>query len=391
MHVDINKNKRTRILHAYKCYHPQKGGIPTIIQLVAEGLQTSTEHEVLCTHQKWFGATETINHVNVHRLASLGNLFSLPVTPHYPAALWKLAGQFDLLHYHFPMPWVDLAVACYLPKSLQLIVHWHSEIIRQKKLAHVLGPIIHRCLQRADRIIIADETHIDHSLWLPAYRDKCHVIPYGIDLQSWQKVSATEAEKIQQLQKKHKPFVLAVGRLVSYKGFSTLIAAMRSVDAKLIIVGEGPLEKELKQLVEKLQLTQQVYFYGNANQSELKCLYHAADLFVLPSISENEAFGMVQLEAMACGKPIVNTALHSAVPNVARHQKEALTVPPGSVESLANAMNQILNHPEMAEKFANNGRKRAEMKYSLENFLAETENLYHSMLFSKRKCSESLG
>ena len=189
-------------------------------------------------------------------------------------------------------------------------------------------------------------------------------------------MSSTETEKIRQLQQQYQPFVLAVGRLVSYKGFSTLITAMQSVDAKLIIVGEGPLKIELQQLVEKLKLTQQVYFYGNANQSELKCLYHAADLFVLPSISENEAFGMVQLEAMACGKPIVNTDLNSAVPNVARHQQEALTVPPGSVESLANAMNQLLGQPEMAQKLANNGLKRVTMKYSLENFLREVESLY---------------
>ncbi len=366
------------ILHAYKCYYPDEGGIPTIIQQIAEGLKSKSQHTVLCTHAKLRGKIETINQVNVHRLSSLGNLFSLPITPHYPLALWKLASQFHILDYHFPMPWVDLAVASYLPKSTQLIIHWHSEIIRQKKLSLALAPMIHRCLQRANRIIVADEAHIEHSLWLPAYRNKCLVIPYGIDLNQWQPLSFAEQQKVQQLQKQHKSFVLTVGRLVPYKGFSTLIAAMQSVDADLIIVGQGPLAKELQQLAVKLGIHHRVHFYGKTTHSDLKCLYHAAKLFVLPSISENEAFGMVQLEAMACEKPIINTALNSGVPKVARHQQEALTVPKGSIESLTHAIKQILVTPNLATELGINGLERVKNIYSLDNFLKNTANLYSS-------------
>lgn len=368
------------ILHAYKSYYPDEGGIPTIIQLIAEALTSSTHHQVLCTHNKLVGKTEVIHQVKVRRLASLGHLFSLPITPHYPLALWKLAHQFRILDYHFPMPWVDLAVASYLPKSTKLVIHWHSEIIAQKKLARLLAPMIHRCLQRADSIVVADKAHIDHSSWLSAYQDKCRVIPFGIDISKWQKISFSEEQKIQQLQKQYPSFVLAVGRLVPYKGFATLIDAMQFVDAALIIVGQGPLTTELQQLAAKRQLSHRVHFLGKTNHSDLKCLYHAAKLFALPSVTENEAFGMVQLEAMACGKPIINTALKSGVPHVARHQQEALTVPPYSVELLANAIKQILTTPDLAEKLAANGLQRVVNTYSLDSFLAETLKLYDSLM-----------
>lgn len=143
--------KLPRILHAYKTYYPDTGGISTIVQSIAEGLQSSNYHEVLCTHKKFSGIIDTINQINIRRLGSLGNLFSLPLSPHYPFILWKLTHQFDILDYHFPMPWVDLAVAGYLPKSLKFIVHWHSEIIRQKK-THTCIITLHSSLSETSQL-----------------------------------------------------------------------------------------------------------------------------------------------------------------------------------------------------------------------------------------------
>jgi len=370
-------NKRQKILHAYKSYHPDEGGIPTIIKLIAEGLQANYQQEVLCTQKGLLGKNDVVNSVLVKRLASFGELLSLPLTPHYPVVLWKTAVNFDIVDYHFPMPWADVAIAGYFPKKTKLIIHWHSEIIRQKRTAQILSPFIKRCLDRADKIVVADEGCITTSL--QAYKEKCVIIPFGIDVDSWQNTNETEKIQIQVFRKQYGKFILGVGRLVSYKGFSVIIKAMQYVDANLVIVGQGPLDEGLQQLASQLNVAHKVHFFGKANQLELKCLYHAAEIFALPSITENEAFGVVQLEAMACNNPIVNTSLQSGVPNVARHQKEALTVAPEDAEQLAQALNQILADANLAKKLAENAFARVNSVYTIERFLEKTAELYDSL------------
>ena len=374
------KNK-LRILHAYKFYYPFEGGIPTIIKQITQGLKLQTHQEVLTTHTKFFGRNEMIDDISVCRLGSYGELFSLPLTPHYPAVLWKQAHDFDIVDYHFPMPWVDAAVALYWPKRTKLIVHWHSKIISQTKIAHMLQPMIQRCLKRADRIVVADSDHIMQSPWLDKFKEKCVVIPHGINSDDWQNLNTYERNQISHLQKNHGRYILAVGRLVDYKGFPVLIKAMQQVmpHYKLLIVGEGCLETKLKLLVEKLKLNERVHFCGRVSHQQLKCLYHGSDLFALPSITENESFGIVQLEAMACAKPIVNTRLNSAVPLVARHEQEALTVSPNSPDELAIAINKVLSDHELGQFLGIKGRQRVQTIFSEKKFLNDTLELYNSL------------
>jgi rhamnosyl/mannosyltransferase len=374
--------KNPRILHAYKSYYPDEGGIPTVIKLITEGLQDQAYQEVLSATPGLCKKKDIVNKVQVHRMPSFGEVLSLPIAPTYPFAFWKKAGQFDIVDYHFPMPWIDVSVACYFPKQTKLVVHWHSDIVRQKRTGQLLGPAIDRCLARADKIIVANEAILPPRL--AQYRDKCAVIPFGIEVNQWQKINPIEQNRIDHYRKQYKNFILGVGRLVPYKGFATLIDAMQNVDAQLVIVGQGPLEEELKNQIQKLNLTDRVHLVGKVNNSELKSLYYAAEIFAFPSITENETFGMVQLEAMACGKAIVNTSLQSGVPAVARHQQEALTVTPGNAQELSQALTTLLTNDELRNKLAANSVARVNSEYTIERFLERMMAVYEELHTNKK-------
>lgn len=371
----IKNNKR--VLQVYKAYSPQEGGIPTIIKYLSEGLIQNSYQEVLCTKKLCSNNNNIVNGIIVNRITSFGEILSLPISPNFPLSFWKMASQFDIVDYHFPMPWVDLSVACYFPKKTKLIIHWHSDIVRQKMSMKLISPAIKKCLQRADKIIVADESYTSN--WLSPFKNKCLVVPFGIDIPFWSKTNSIEEEKIGLLRSQYRRFILAVGRLVPYKGFSVLIQAMQHVDAELIIVGRGILEFKLKELVRQLDMSHKVHFWGKASDFDSKCLYHAADIFAFSSITENEVFGIVQLEAMACKKPIINTALNTAVSNVARHQIEALTVPPNNVEALHEALNKILQDKMLYNKLSENSFKRVCSNYSMENFLLKTLKIYEDL------------
>jgi rhamnosyl/mannosyltransferase len=168
--------------------------------------------------------------------------------------------------------------------------------------------------------------------------------------------------------------VLTAGRLVYYKGFDHLVRAMAKVDATLIIVGDGPNYSELQRLASVLGVQSRIVFVGRVE--DMKAYYHAADVFVLPSVARSEAFGIVQLEAMACRTPVVNTRLATAVPGVSLDGVTGFTVPPADPDALANAINRLLSDSELRSRFADAARNRVETEFNAETMSEKLLNLY---------------
>jgi rhamnosyl/mannosyltransferase len=173
--------------------------------------------------------------------------------------------------------------------------------------------------------------------------------------------------------------IVAVGRLVYYKGFEHLVRAMIQVQAKLLIVGTGPLHDSLTALASQLGVADRVHFLGKTEHAKLVACYHAADVFVLPSIVRSEAFGIAQVEAMAAGLPVVNTNLQSGVPFVSPHGQTGLTVPPADPDALAASINTLLNDPELRASLGNAGRLRARQEFSLDAMVSRTLSLYQGL------------
>jgi rhamnosyl/mannosyltransferase len=174
--------------------------------------------------------------------------------------------------------------------------------------------------------------------------------------------------------------VLAVGRCVYYKGFSYLIEAMASVQADLVLVGEGPLLPQLRAQAEQLGLAQRVHFRHDLSEAELAAHYQACDVFVLPSVEITEAFGLVQVEAMACGKPVVATDLPTGVVYVNRHGETGLIVPPRDPGALSAAMNQLLGDPELRRRMGEAGRERAMREFTRQAYAEQVNAVYREML-----------
>ena len=173
---------------------------------------------------------------------------------------------------------------------------------------------------------------------------------------------------------------LFVGRLVYYKGCDVLIRAMSKVKyGHLDIVGEGPLKTELTELSEKLGLTDRVSFLGEVADSVLDECFRKCDVFVLPSVEKSEAFGIVQMEAMAYGKPVINTNLKSGVPYVSLHRITGLTVEAKNSSELADAMNWLALHPEVREVYGKAGYERIKEYFSQSNMLKQLFTLYENL------------
>jgi rhamnosyl/mannosyltransferase len=258
---------------------------------------------------------------------------SLSLSPGLVLEAWRQhrAKPFDIIHLHFPDPMSHLASMA-IPTQVPRIITWHADILRQRYLLKLYRPWQTRILRQARGIIVATPGHLDASpaLSSPEIRARTRVIPYGIDPERF----AAPCPQASRLRAAHPGRrIFALGRHVTYKGFDILIQALACLDpdVRLLLGGEGPLTSSLKQLAAHLGLSDRVCFLGHIPGSELPAHYQAGDVFCLPSVTRAEAFGIVQMEAMAAGRPVVSTRLGNGVNFVNRDGETGLTVPPGDI------------------------------------------------------------
>jgi glycosyltransferase involved in cell wall biosynthesis len=369
-----------KILHTYKVYRGDlEGGVPSVISVLSRESRESIDNRVLVARTRGRFRRETIDGMPVEAVGSLGMLFSTPLAPTYPFVLRRRALDFDIVVHHAPFPLADLAISR-LSNRVGLVVFWHADITTYSQLRRLVSPAIIRSLQRADRIIVADQSSIDNSRFLQPFRAKCVVVPYGIDIDYWSCCSPQEITKAEILRRKHPRLILGLGRLVPYKGFAVLIEALRKVEGDLVLIGEGGLRNDLERMAVECGVSDRVSFLGFVSDSEVKSYLHAAKVLAFPSVTPAEAFGLVQLQAMAAGLPIVNTLLPTAVPHVARHNLEALTVPPNDPGMLASALSEVLGDFSLASRLGRSGQMRAKELYDQWNFIGRMKNIYLDIL-----------
>lgn len=369
---------RPKVLQVNKLYSPWIGGVERVVQDVAESLQHAVDTEVLVCQPRGLGRKDVVNGVTIHRVSSLGILFSMPIAPRFPFALRRLSAGSDIIHFHSPFPLGELS---YLwgANGRRMIVTWYSDIVRQRISLRLYRPFLRRFLLHADRVVVISERMLASSELPSTVRSRCVVIPPGIDLSKYE----ASPEHLRQARNIRNyfgsPLILFVGRLVYYKGIEYLIEAMRHVPAVLIIVGEGPKLSELKRISSSFGLNSRVHFIGSVAEQDLIALYHACDVFVLPSTHRSEAFGIVQLEGMACGKPVINTALPTGVPGVSLHGETGITVPPRNADALAEAIVKLLEDPARRLEFGANARRRVEKEFSLQVVAHRMLELYREV------------
>jgi rhamnosyl/mannosyltransferase len=374
-----------RILHAYKIYRPDiDGGIPAVMSSLAKASDEHTTHSILAARRFGMARRYTLDGVAVEAAGSLGTLFSTPLAPGYIPAFVRQARSSDIVIHHAPLPLNDAAILLGLPDHVALVIYWHADITGYPLLKRMVAPLIRLVLARADRIVVSGQPMIDHSGFLKAHAEKCAVLPYGMDLDYWRTLDDGERAIVEQMRRDRPRHIVALGRLVGYKGYDVLIRAMQSVVGCATIIGEGPLLAELQQTAAELGVSSRIRFCGRLPRDEIRRLFHSAQVFAFPSATEAEAFGIAQIEAMAAGLPIINTNLATTVPLVARHDREALTVPPNDPQALSQALNRVLDDPALAGRLGAAGRERAMSEFGQSAFRARMSVIYRDVLRARK-------
>ncbi len=374
------------ILQIFKYYSPHVGGVEKVAQDIAEGLRGETRMKVLASHEDFKTRTERINGIDVTRAGRVATYFSVPLAPRFPFLMRRMARDADILHFHLPYPLADVSHLLARPHG-RVVAWWHSEIVKPKQLSRLYRPLLKRFLHRTDRIIVAAPQLVDKSPFLSQFREKCRVIPIGIDTERFRMTAQIE-EKIRQIRERcGSEIVLFVGRLIYYKGVDFLIQAMADGarrNTTLLVVGEGPLRPGLEAAVREKGLQDRVLFLGKVPDDELTGYFHACDLFVLPSVANSEAFGIVQLEAMACGKPVISTDLPTGVPFVNLHGRTGLIVPPADSPALAGAMAALLDNRTLAARYGETGRQRVQSEFTVNVMVKRVLELYRDVMTTGR-------
>ena len=381
-----------KILHLYKDYFPVLGGIENHIKWLAEGMAArGHDARVLVTNSGRGDRNETINGVPVVKVSRHFNISSAPIGLGMAGQLRQLGRDADIVHLHAPYPPGELAQLL-VWSGRRTVITYHSDIVKQAGLLRFYTPFLRALLRRADKILVASPPYVQSSAFLrPIHErtpEKIAIVPFGIDLtrfapsptvgEGWG--GGSEAAAIR-ARYGPGPLLLFVGRLRYYKGLHVLVQAMTQVSsARCLIIGVGPLEAEIRAQVAELGLAERVFFAGEVDDAALPAWYRAADIFCLPSIHRSEALGIVLLEAMACGLPLISTELGTGTSWVNQNEVTGLVVAPEDTGALAAAINRLARNSDERRAFGQAGLRRAKEEFGLEQMLARTEAVYRGVL-----------
>lgn len=366
-----------RVVQLGKYYFPYMGGIESHLYTLANELRDRVDLDVIVSNTRLSTSRDVVRGVSVTRCGSAATVASTSLSPSMAFELSQR--DYDVLHVHLPHP---MGVASYLasrkPPRHRLIVSYHSDVVRQQRLLALYAPLVERLLSRADVVIATSPNYLESSPVLSRFREKCQVIPYGIDLSLFRATPSIE-QRASEIRKRFpaKRLLIGVGRLIYYKGFEYAVRALAHVpDAHLLLVGGGPLRQSLEQLASELGVSDRVHLIGEVHNDEIAPYYYASDVYLLPSIARSEAFGIVQIEAMASGLPVINTSLDSGVPFVSRHEESGFTVPPADPAALGSSIRRLLDDDALRRRLGEAGRQRAERDFAKEVLAARLLALY---------------
>jgi glycosyltransferase involved in cell wall biosynthesis len=367
---------RPRVLHVFKDYWPTPGGVERTIKLLVDGLQGAFECTVLVNASDSRTRVDVQNDVTIVRAGTLGKIAMTPISPDFARLFWRIRA--DLVHLHFPNPPGEMSYLG-LKRSVPMVLSYHNDLVRPAWAVPLYRPWLRRVLRLARRILVGDASTADGSADLRPVRDRCTIVPYGIDTASLRATDRTARLTARLRQQSQRPIVLFVGQLRYYKGLDILIRAVQTLDVTVLIVGSGTEKAVLQRLSADLGMEDRVRFVGAVPECDLPAYYHAADLFVLPSVYRSESFGIAMLEAQACGVPCVSTELGTATSVVNQHGLSGLVVTPGSVGALTDAIRTLLADPDLRRRMGRRARELAD-RFTAARMVARISDVYDEVL-----------
>lgn len=368
---------RLRIVHAAKFYPPVPGGMETVVGDLCRGTADRWDVRVVSANVAGETVVERADGVSVVRAASLGVVHSVPLCPTYPPRLWR--ERADCVVLHEPNPVAGASLFLRTP-ARRLVIWHHSDLLRPAWAPYTYGLLQRALYKRADCVIVSSPNLATASPLVRSAR-RVAVVPFGVPLERFRQPDESVERKAAALREASTgPVVLFVGRLVYYKGVEVLIDAMAQCEGTLLLAGDGPLEPSLRARAEACGLARRVRFLGRVPDADLPACYRAADLFVLPSIAFTETFGVVQVEAMAAGVPVISTNLPTGVPWVNLDGVSGLTVTPGDAAALAAAIRRLTADPAERARLSRGAAARAQSMFSRERMLASFSDLVEQVV-----------
>ena len=376
-----------RILQLGKFY-PIRGGVEKVMWDLARGLAAEGHTcDMLCA--SFDGAKE----VQILRFAQndkkaqndKGRCIVLPcrhqaagtmLCPQMIGWLRKHAAEYDLIHVHHPDPMACLALRLSGYKG-RVILHWHSDILKKKAILAAYKPLQSWLIRRADRIVGTTPVYVAQSQALKDVQEKVTYVPIGID------PIVYDPDKAAEIQTRYpgKKIIYSLGRLVPYKGYTYLIQAGQYLpdDYVILIGGKGPLQESLQAEINYLHLQEKVKLLGFVADEDHAALYGAAKVFVMSSVMKTEAFGIVQIEAMSTGTPVVATKIpESGVSWVNEDGVSGLNVEPEDPQALAEAIRTICEDSERYKRYSEQAQVRFSRLFAYSNMIDKIVRLYEN-------------
>lgn len=357
-------------------FHPIGGGVEKVMVDIADGLASSghTSH-MLCAAKGKPHSIFLPSGAGIFAVRSLARIAATMISPAMILRLRKTASHYDIIHIHHPDPMAALALRMSGFHG-RLVLHWHSDILRQKRMLRLINPLLHWLIDRADVIVGTSPVYLSQSPALVGASHKFAVVPIGIDPLPDPDPLAVERIRAR-FPGKH--IIFSMGRLVSYKGLEFLIDAAQYLPDNFVVVigGTGPLQRKLQLQIQTSRLSGKVFLEGFIPGSQLSAYYHAAACFVLSSVEKTEAFGIVQIEAMSCGTPVVATSIPgSGAPWVNADGVSGINVPPRDSSALADA---IVRTVSRRDEFSSGAIRRYDSLFTKQLMTTNINTLYKSL------------
>lgn len=368
-----------KILHVGKWY-PSEGGIETVRDNIVYPLsEEGVDCDMMCESRGRKPDQISINdHCKIHIAGTRFYILRVPLSFGEIPTLRKIANSYDIIHIHQPNPisLISLMLSGYKGK---VVTHWHCDIAEQPLLRMVYSPLQTWLLKRSDIIIATTQITADTSPYINKYKGKIKIVPIGIPKPKKQLEKAKEIQDTY----KGKKIIFSMGRLSFYKGFNYLIDAMKELpdDYICLIGGKGPDREMLDKQIEDNQLGDRVKMLGYLTEEQVSAYYDSSILFCMPSINKGEAFGIVQIEAMGHGKPVVTTNIPgSGVPWVNAHGVSGLNVEPANAHELAEAIQKIAEDKTLCEKLGKQAEQRFDTMFERGVMVKKCMDIYKSLI-----------
>jgi glycosyltransferase involved in cell wall biosynthesis len=389
-----------RVLHIGKFYPPAAGGIENFLGDLLPSLNRNGVPAAALIHDLGQKPDppdhgETI----VFRVPCYGTLLYAPVSPAFPFAMRRAIQAFqpDILHFHVPNTSAFWALSLSSAGKLPWVVQWHADVVpsmidRRMALAYqVYRPIEKLFLCRAKSIIATSQAYLNSSTALADFKDKCQIVPLGLDPDRLKEPDDARMRWAEGVWGQPEGRILVIGRLTYYKGHEVMLDASTALpDARILIVGNGERETSLQKRIRTLGLSKNVSLLGSLLEPALHTLISTCDCLCLPSVERTEAFGMVLLEAMRYGKPVVASNIQgSGIGWVVEDGITGFLVPPGDPVLLAGSLRKLIDRSESKFQMGRSALERFMKVFQIDHIAREIILLYHQVLKASKSTSKN--